>query len=461
MNWINMADDLVRNLDDSHLAMPADDHQGPSIEDGMAAGQALIREGVIRQIRDIEIISRPIPLFGSVALIGGRYPTGRFLSPRICGGSAFTRDQARVRAYAEAAERYCAAFYDESDLRLDSYRNLQADAVSPDSFALYSQEQYDFSDFEYRPFLGDTRVNWVQGYSVTRQRPVFVPAAFVYLPYWPVGAETPIGLFPSTGLACGRSFLEATLRGIFEVIERDAVMLMWLNRVAVRRIDPNTLGDARVRDLAGSGENGAVKIFDITTDVRIPTRFALLTDSYRGRSLVSCGAATNWRSKMAAEKALMEALVVRRTVQKIIRTYPPRNYGKDYQKVREIDDHLNFYTDPDSLSALDFLTRMNELPDIQGDTLVPGREFSDQLKACLSLLADRNLEAIVVDVTRPEVAETGLSVVRVIIPGMIPLTFGTRYGCAGGRRLTDVPRALGYSLPDGKVRFNPVPHPFA
>ncbi len=453
MSWINTADDLVRNL--------AEGQQSASVEEGMSAGQALIRKGLIRQIRDVEIISRPMPLFGSVALIGGQYPTGRFLSPRICGGSAFTRDEARVRAYGEAAERYCAAFYDESNLRLDSYRNLQADAVSPDAFALYSREQYEFSGFEYRPFLKDTRVNWVQGYSVTRQRPVFVPAAFVYLPYWPVGTETPIGLFPSTGLACGRSFLEATLRGIFEVIERDAIMLMWLNRVAAQRIDPGTLADARVRELAGSSENGAIKIFDITTDVRIPTRFALLTDSYRGRSLVSCGAATNWRSETAAEKALMEALVVRRAVQKIIKTYPPRNYGKDYQKVREIDDHLNFYTDPDRMSALDFLTRMNELPDIQSDTSMPGREFSDQLRACLGLLADRNLEAIVVDVTRPEVAETGLCVVRVMIPGMTPLTFGAGYVCAAGRRLTEVPRALGYGVPDGKVRLNPVPHPFA
>src|SRR5258706_5032591 len=125
----------------------------------MSAGQALIRKGLIRQIRDVEIASRPMPIFGSVDLIGAQYLTGRFLSPRICGGSAFTRDEDRVRAYGEAAERYCAAFYDESNLRLDSYRNLQADAVSPDAFALYSREQYEFSGFEYRPFLKDTRVN--------------------------------------------------------------------------------------------------------------------------------------------------------------------------------------------------------------------------------------------------------------------------------------------------------------
>jgi ribosomal protein S12 methylthiotransferase accessory factor len=461
MNWIDTADDLVRNLGEAHPTVPTKIYPSTSADVDLPAGQELIRKGVIRQIRDVEIVSSPITLFGSVALIGGQYPAGRFLSPRVCGGSGFSQEQARVRAYGEAAERYSAAFYDESALRLDSYCNLQGDAVSPDSFALYSREQYAVSGFEYRPFLEATRVNWVQGYSLTQQRPVFVPAAFVYLPYWPVGAETPIGSFPSTGLACGRSFLEASLRGIFEVIERDAIMVMWLNRVAAQRIDLGTLADARLQSLAGSSENGNIKIFDITTDVRIPTRFALLTDSYRGRSLVSCGAATNWDAESAAEKAVIEALVVRQVVQKIIKTYPPRNYGKDYQKVREIDDHLKFYTNPDMLPALDFLTRMNELPDVQPDTSMPEREFSLQLKACLGLLADRNLEAIVVDVTRPEVAETGLCVVRVIIPGMIPLTFGAGHVCAGGRRLADVPRALGYEMPDDQAWPNPMPHPFA
>jgi ribosomal protein S12 methylthiotransferase accessory factor len=338
---------------------------------------------------------------------------------------------------------------------------LRSEAISPDSFALYSQEQYDSPGFEYRPFLEDTQVNWVQGYSLTYQRPVFVPAALVYLPYWPVGKETCIGLFPSTGLSCGRSFIEAALRGIFEVIERDAIMLMWLNQLAAYRVDSNSIGNTRVRNIVNAIEVGTIKVFDITTDVPIITRFALLIDSYRGRSLVSCGAATRWESNVASEKAVMEALVVRRAVQKVIKTYPLRNYGKYHQKVRELADHLNYYTNPDALAAMDFLDRTQEVPEVEGDVSMARRELSHQLRACVDMLADRNLEAIVVDLTKPEVADVGLHVVRVIIPGMVPLTFGTGYACTGSRRLSEVPRALGYDLSDGRIRPNPVPHPFA
>lgn len=459
MSWISTADSLLGKLDGtSSLASSAGD-QGFTLEDETILERALTRLGVLRKIQDIEILPGTSPLFGSIILTGGQDPTGHFLPARICGGSGFSRAQARLRAYGETLEHYCAGFYREADLRLDSYRNLREEAVHPDSFALFSAEQYASPGFEYRPFLEETRINWVQGYSLMRQKPVFVPAAFVYLPYWPVGGETPIGLFSSTGLASGRSLMEASLRGLLEVIERDAIMLMWLNRVAARCIDPQSYGNSRITGLAGAVETANIKVFDITSDVRIPTRFALLTEAYRGRSLVSCGAATRWDAQAATEKALIEALVVRKAVQKIIRTHPPRNYGSDYRKVREIADHLNFYTNPETLPLLNFLSGMEESP--ESDISLRKGEPSNQLKSGLGLLADLNLEAIVVDVTRPELAETGWRTVRVLVPGMLPLSFGSGHAPLAARRLRDVPRALGYDLPDGPQRFNPAPHPFA
>jgi ribosomal protein S12 methylthiotransferase accessory factor len=58
------------------------------------------------------------------------------------------------------------------------------------------------------------------------------------------------------------------------------------------------------------------------------------------------------------------------------------------------------------------------------------------------------LEVIAVDLTLPEVKAAGLHVVRVLIPGMIPLTFGANYVCKGAARLAN-------------HDLNPIPHPFA
>ena len=459
MNWIEEANGPLGTLHGDRFG-PSTDAPVRSFPESPQLGRSLLEGGIIRQIRDVEIISKPLPIFSSAILLGGQDANGRFIPPRICGGSGFTEEQARARACGEAVERYCAARYDEAALRLSSYLDLNEEAVLPEAFALYGGDQYDLAGFEYRPFRQDTRINWVQGFSLTRQRPVFVPAAFVYLPYWPLGGETAIGLLPSTGLACGRSLVEASLQGIFEVIERDAIMIMWLHQMA-RRLDPASIGSGRVGEIIQGPGNGVIRIFDITTDVPIPTRFSVLTDSYRGRSLVACGAATKWNSAEASEKSVLEALVVRQAVQKIIRTYPPRNYGKDYRKVREADDHLNLYTNPDMLRALDFLTQAVEAPDAAGEVSLAGAEAAHQLKTCLDLLAARNLEAIVVDITRPEAREMGLCVVRAIIPGMIPLSFGTDYVCTGGHRLSEVSQSPGHDLRGGRGRLNPLPHPFA
>ena len=47
--------------------------------------------------------------------------------------------------------------------------------------------------------------------------------------------------------------------------------------------------------------------------------------------------------------------------------------------------------------------------------------------------AEKAAQVLIVDVTLPEIADAGLCVVRVIIPGMIPLTFGHQHRCQGAR----------------------------
>jgi ribosomal protein S12 methylthiotransferase accessory factor len=85
-----------------------------------------------------------------------------------------------------------------------------------------------------------------------------------------------------------------------------------------------------------------------------------------------------------------------------------------------------------------------------------------QLRRALRALQQRGLDAIVVDVTLPEVLQAGLRVVRVIVPGLIPLTFGHRYAAKGGQRLYTVPVTLGYAGRGlAEADLNPAPHPFA
>ena len=67
-----------------------------------------------------------------------------------------------------------------------------------------------------------------------------------------------------------------------------------------------------------------------------------------------------------------------------------------------------------------------------------------------------------VDQTAPEYLPCGLSCVKVIMPGMLPMTFGQQHRrIIGLERLHQLPFALGYQdHPLTEAEVNPHPHPF-
>jgi ribosomal protein S12 methylthiotransferase accessory factor len=72
------------------------------------------------------------------------------------------------------------------------------------------------------------------------------------------------------------------------------------------------------------------------------------------------------------------------------------------------------------------------------------------------------LEVIVVNQSSPEITRNRLHCVKVIVPGMLPMTFGHHLiRITGLRRLLEVPYRMGYvQQPLSYEQLNPHPHPF-
>ena len=120
-----------------------------------------------------------------------------------------------------------------------------------------------------------------------------------------------------------------------------------------------------------------------------------------------------------------------------------------------------FYSDSDRISELDFLRHAQARSASDVSTHVACAPL-DELAVVLRSLQRRSLDAIVVDLTLPEIASAGLRVVRAIVPGLIPLTFGQRFVAKGGARLYHVPVSVGYRATAFREdELNPAPHPFA
>jgi ribosomal protein S12 methylthiotransferase accessory factor len=89
-------------------------------------------------------------------------------------------------------------------------------------------------------------------------------------------------------------------------------------------------------------------------------------------------------------------------------------------------------------------------------------DVKQEVETCVGRLAARGLEVLAVDLTTDDISELGLQVVKVLVPGSLPLDFGVRWPHLGGRRLYEAPRRMGYR---GRVARHPAevnlfPHPF-
>jgi ribosomal protein S12 methylthiotransferase accessory factor len=137
----------------------------------------------------------------------------------------------------------------------------------------------------------------------------------------------------------------------------------------------------------------------------------------------------------------------------------------DSTLVQQMDDHGMLYGLPQAEERLQFLL----------DDRLPLRSFkeefkwksthldlTDDLQDIVQVFRRLNLDVIVVEQTTPETVRNGLYCVKVLIPGMLPMTFGHHLTRVTGLdRVFRVPMELGYSQePLTAEQLNPHPHPF-
>jgi ribosomal protein S12 methylthiotransferase accessory factor len=385
-----------------------------------------------------------------------RFHAGASPCARYGCGVGLTVEQATQAAVGEVLERYCASIYDPALLVHARFEELGEAAVPPERFALFSAQQYAaFANRAMpRPFVRATRTGWVHGFNLMTGSPVLVPAAFVYLPYRYGDGEPFISDSFSTGLACARSRDEATLSALCEVVERDALAIIWHSRLSL-----SALPVACDRRLSCGGVRS--EILDATLDIRIPTVIAHL-DIDRGGSTILTSA-THPQLAVAAHKAMLEAIQCRISWKRELIHGTRRQYADEFVDITRFSEHAELYTLHAMRPHVEFLWAGGE--DVVGESVEsvewPGDTTARTLQRCISTVRDAGFEAIAIDVTTDDVREAGYWVVRVIVPGLQPLYARQDAPFLGGARLRHVAHALGRrSQPLEESALNRFVHPF-
>ena len=375
--------------------------------------------------------------------------------PSSGSGAGLTRETARAAAIGEAVERYALALASDHDLVVASAEELRGReprAVPPDDWALFAPEQEAALPFPH--FTNETRIAWLEGWSLTRKEPTLVPACMVFIPYEPHSdSEEVVTAATSTGTACAGSLNEALLKGICEIVERDAFMIVWRNRMTCPRVilDPRTpLGKLVIERFERAGLE--YRVFYTTLDLELPSFFGLAIDTRAAEPTIVAGGAAHPSAETAVLKTYLE----------LVQGLKWKDYyGSErfpieasFGNVRSFEDRARLYGTNDLRAAFDFLDAGGEERPLGLIPSADGR--TSTLDACVRRCSDAGYDVVAADITPSEAEECGLSVAKVLIPACTLMEGDHTLPFLGGHRWQDVPVRLGRSA--GGI--NPYPHPY-
>ncbi|MGW1158640.1 TOMM precursor leader peptide-binding protein [Streptomyces sp. NPDC002519] len=345
-------------------------------------------------------------------------------------------------------------------------------AVDPRTTGLYS-DAFHIAEPDAPRFAPDRPVPWVWGWSLRDARPVLVPEVVAYY-HAPGGIRRRFVQESSNGCASGGCLTEAVHHGLMETIERDAFLLAWFGRARLPEIDPSSSARpatrAMVDRLAMYGYRA--RFFDtrITFPVPVVTAVAERVDGGPGLLCFGAGASLDPEAALAAglcEIATDSVNLRRRTAREERRL---RRMARDFDEVRVLHDHPLLYGLPEMGRYTDFLLRGRDdadrvpLASLSGGpgALRPSPDLREDVERCVAAVTARGFDVVVVDQTAPEQRALGLSTVKVLVPGLIPIDFGW-----SRQRGPLMPRVR-TALREGGLRdddltpddLNPAPHPF-
>jgi ribosomal protein S12 methylthiotransferase accessory factor len=379
------------------------------------------------------------------ARVGGLYSVG---------GTGASRAVAAAAAVGEALERYSASYVPRDALVFATARELGDTAVAPDRFGLFSERQLATPGFRFRAFTEDTPIAWVEARPLLGGSSVFVPAELVYLGPATVPGAAPIAYSTSSGLACDELTDAALVKATLELLERDAFMIVWSNRLSCPLLE----ADLEAPGLAAFRSAGVrFAGVDLSSIHQVPCVLGVVRAPVGVPGALGVGAAAAPTVQRAWWKALAEAFSARAASVKLALLDPDASQ----RQVVSFEDHVRRYADHRHEPCTAFLdasperVSMAQVPPLEGDAA------PERLAALCRRLASAGSAGYWVDVTSPDVAELGLSVVRVVAPELCALETVDDARFLGGRRLYEACVALGLRTgPLGEADLNPDPHPF-
>lgn len=321
----------------------------------------------------------------------------------------------------------------------------------------------------------------VRATSLADGEEILIPAAGVFL-NWArrFGNDDPTdGVTSIAGLAAGPTIEIAVTSAIEEIVERDSMMVWWLNGPVLPRLAASTMLDEIWPASARRGDQ-EVSFLVIPNGFAIPVVCAIVRD--RAEGLLNLGFAARHSVPGAASKALAEALTLQDGSRDLLDPDGPirqaieagvlhiddlkpwradRNYAQsyacDFRDVTSLLCQQQYHLDRAAQARIDHVLNGPEAQSPDDVPEIDGRRSATYVQR----LRRAGFTPSYVDLTTPDVAACGWCVVRVVVPGLVPNAPAAFPPLGYLPRILGEGERLGWRRPTEPAALNLVPLPYA
>lgn len=367
------------------------------------------------------------------------------------GGAGVTIREAMDRALGEFVERYCLLHYTETikgEIVIATCNELIAKGerfVSPNMMPLFSEKQYKTRGFPFRKMTDDITLGWVKGLSLISGQEIYAPAQAIYLGYKETLKEPSICPATTSGAAMGYCYESATLKALYEVLERDAVMKTWYLRES-----PSKLRFAHRIELQNLLTRTQNKGFSYNlmllpcelTRVYVTSACTVNDENVFPKFVI--GGSANLNPIESCYKSLLES------AQGIpfVKIMGLVHHGDRIEpnKMTDFDSNVTFYGDPRNFKYVSFLLESRNLVDVDD---LPNNACGDtkgDLMTVTRELREKNIDTIVFDATLPSFERARARVVKVFCPQLVSLSMPS-YPFLGNRSLRRLQNKMPHPYP--------------
>ncbi len=367
-------------------------------------------------------------------------------------------------ALGEAVERWALETYRPlpSEIRKTSYENLRDFKMDIFKIAGFGQEvrqrghkYFNLSYTEKTPFT------WVKGYSLTEERDTWIPlqlVSFTHGRFLKKTKEPLLSPLVSTGAAAGQDLKQAITAGLLEVIERDAYMIYWLNKLSPDIIDLESIPDPRFKEFVRIANRYKLEVHlqYLKTDIPVHIVGVYIVDRTGIGPAVSVGAATSFDLIDAAYKVVSSTLAARQALRRMC-----EDRREEYVKLNPYElghaERTLYYAQVENIEKTEFLAlgKVRTYEEILSETKNNILTLTD----LVGFFRRKGYQVIYKEILEKKIqnALKPFTVVMVRVPELQPLHLEEVLPANSGARLSEVLHVLDKS-PASFI--NTDPHPF-